>query len=171
MKSIITCCVVMAIVSCSSNSGSIIDSYNNFRFDRKVIAKLPVYDSLANIIYQNISLFKRNTAEGDDYHAFRYMPGEKESDGFSQLPPVVAPLVNGQLALLDSSLLKGFDVFRDSSIKIYIRASEAGSIETVESLSFFPPGKNIKRREPPVKDTVLNERWLYWARFDKNGLF
>ena len=164
------CLAVIFFGSCHSNSGNIIDSYNSFKFDKKIVEKLPVYDSIASVVLQHIHLFKRNTGESSDFHGFRFRLNDKENK-FNQLPALAAPAINSQIALLGNELMKGFDVFKDSSIKIYLRSALHNDIETEENLSFYPPGKKIIRREPPIKDTVLNERCIYWARFNNQGFF
>lgn len=168
--SIILLTVVFAIMSCHSESGNVADTYNAYQFDSAIIEKLPLYDSLAKTIVTNISLFKLNTEEGDDTHAFRYMPGETNFNEFSELPASIEPQLSKILQTIGPNGIQGFDVYKDSSIKMFVRTTTLNTIITTEILSYFPAG-NVKRRELPFKDSLLNEHWLYWVRFDKEGMF
>lgn len=72
---------------------------------------------------------------------------------------------------LGDNYFDGFDVFKDSTIKLYVRRgqSETG-VEIVENLSYYPDGAKIRDRSFPVKDTILNKHWQYWVLFFKPGI-
>ena len=169
--SIIVLVAAFAIMSCHSESGNVVDTFNAYQFDSTVIEKLPLYDSLAQTIVTNMALFKRNTEAGDDTHAFRYMPGETNFNEFSELPASIEPQLSKILQTIGPNGITGFDVYKDSSIKMFVRTTTLNTIITTEMLSFFPADNNVKRREQPFKDSLLNEHWLYWVRFDKEGIF
>ncbi len=149
------------------------DDYDSYKFDGKVIEKLPIYDSLANAILEKYLFFQKHMNMNESYHAYKYMPGSDQADVFTNLPLDIAPRINYYFTKLGENFIYGFDLFEDSTIKIHVRnrLSEKlqGTIE--ESLSFFPLGSHIRKREFPVKDTILNKNWQYWTRYNRRRLF
>ena len=158
---------------CHSDAEKVSAVYKRYQFDPKVIQKLPIYDSLASAILENFSFFQQHINENDSYRAYKYMPGSDQADVFKKLPQEVAPKIEHYFTKLGKDLIYGFDVFKDSTIKIYIRnsPSEEPEVDMEENLSYYPVRSNIQRRELPVKDTILNEHWQYWIRFNKRSLF
>lgn len=165
--------LLFALIGCKAKSDKIIPAYTNFKFDSKVIEKLPAYDSLAAAILKEIRLFQVKVTEGDDYHAFRYMPTSNEPEVHKKLPDQIGANFSHYLSNIGSDFIYGFDVFKDSSIKIYVRKRIINStkVEIEENLSYYPAGNSKKQRDYPIKDTVLNKHWQYWARFDTPDLF
>lgn len=145
----------------------------DYKFDTAVIVKLPIYDSLAHAILEKIQFFQQHLNENDSYRAYKYMPGSEQVDVFKKLPQDVAPKIDYFFTKLGKNFIYGFDVFKDSTIKIYIRnnLSAERQIDIEENLSYYPSNSNIQRRELPIKDTLLNDHWQYWTRFKKRGLF
>ena len=90
-----------------------------------------------------------------------------------KLPQEAAPKIEQYFAQLGKDFVYGFDFFKDSTIKIYVRKTyaEKTRIDIEENLSYYPVGKNIHRRQFPAKDTILNQRWQYWTRFNEERLF
>lgn len=158
---------------CTPKSNKIIPAYTSYKFDNKVIEKLPAYDSLAAAILKEIQLFQVNVIEGDDYYAFRYMPTSDDPDVHKKLPDQIETNFSQYLSNIGNDFIYGFDVFKDSSIKIYIRKRTINStkVEIEENLSYYPAGNSKKQRAYPVKDTVLNKHWQYWTRFDTPDFF
>jgi hypothetical protein len=101
------------------------------------------------------------------------LPLSDQDDVFKKLQPEVAPSIEPYFIKLEKDFIYGFDVFKDSTIKIYIRKSpsEKSQVDIEENLSYYPVRSNMRRREFPDKDTILNEHWQYWSRFNKRGLF
>lgn len=147
--------------------------YEKYKFDQEVIERLPVYDSLATAVLERFSFFQQNMHKNESYHAFRYMPFSTRDDVFNKLPPSIAPGIDRYFGILGKDFVYGFDVFKDSTIKIYIRSIPAANseLDIEENLSYYPDGKNIQRREFPHRDTILNKHWQYWARFKNPVLF
>ena len=158
---------------CHSSTDKVKPVYNNYKFDSLVIEKLPVYDSLASVILEKFSLFKNNMDANESYQAFRYMPASQQTEVFKRLPPEAGVDIGPYFAKLGKDFIYGFDVFKDSTIKIYVRKrfSEKSQIDIGENLSYYPAGNNIRRKELPDKDTILNKNWQYWTRFHKRSLF
>jgi len=162
-----------SVTGCHSGSEEASAVYKNYKFDPKVIEKLPVYDSLASAILEKFSFFQQHMNENESYHAYRYLPLSDQADVFKKLHPEVAPEIEPYFTRLEKDFIYGFDVFKDSTIKIYVRksSSEKSQIIIEENLSWYPVGTKIRRREFPDKDTILNEHWQYWYRVNKPGLF
>jgi hypothetical protein len=161
------------VTGCHSDNKEILPLFNAYQFDQKVLEKLPVYDSLAVEIIEKFPAFKKSIDSNESYQAFRYMPGSGDTTVFKKLPPEVSAAINHYFTTLGNNFIFGFDVFKDSTIKIYIRntSSKTAFVDVEENLSYYPDEKNIRHREFPVKDSILNEHWQYWARFNKRGLF
>jgi len=69
---------------------------------------------------------------------------------------------------LGDSLIFGFTLYKDSSVKIFVRDTylDAYKLNVRERLSFNPKGATIKNREFKTRDTLLNKNWEYWIWFD-----
>lgn len=158
---------------CHSESEKVSSDNYTYEFDPQVIEKLPIYDSLASSILEKFSLFQKIINENDSYRAYKYMPTSKENGVFTKLPEGSALKIDQYYAKLGTKFIFGFDVFKDSTIKIYIRriSSETSQDYVEENLSYYPAENKIWRRDYPDKDTLLNKHWQYWARFKKRGLF
>lgn len=158
---------------CHSKSEEVSAVYKSYKFDPKVIEKLPIYDSLASAILEKFLFFQQHINENDSYRAYKYMPLSDQADVFKKLPQEVAPKIDHYFTKLGKDFIYGFDVFKDSTIKIYVRSSplEKSQVDIEENLSYYPMRSNIRPREFPIKDTMLNEHWQYWSRFSKRGLF
>lgn len=143
----------------------------SYRFDAKVIEKLPVYDSLAAAIIEKFSFFRQHINDKESTRSFRYMPSSTEKDVSTKLPTEVAGKIDRYFNQLGDGFIDGFDVFKDSTIKFHVRISSSNSapVEIHEYLSYYPAG-NFFRRELPARDTILNDHWQYWALFER-GLF
>jgi len=147
-------------------------AYKAYSFDTTVINRLPLYDSLAAAISGKIQLIHSFIHDNDSYHAFRYMPASKDDEVFKKMPPEAGMDIDRYFNELGKDHIYAFDVFKDSSIKIYIRnRTLEGKVEMQENLSYYPAGRQIRPREYPVKDSILNTHWQYWVRFDNPGFF
>jgi hypothetical protein len=163
---------LFAVAGCDTGEKEVTEEYNNYKFDQQVIDKLPLYDSLVSAIIEKFSSFKKYIKDDDAYRAFRYMPSSGDPEVFIKLPPEAAPEITPYYSRLGKDLINGFDVFKDSSIKIYVRTrlSSKTQVEIRENLSYYS-GANIRDRVFPDKDTTLNKNWQYWAWFGKRDLF
>lgn len=164
---------LFAAGSCNSKGDKIIPAYNNYKFDQKVIEKLPIYDSLASAILENIHLFQDSINKNDSYQAFRYMPNSNKPEMSQKLPSEVSANIDRYITKLGKDFFYGFDIFKDSTMKIHVRKKtiEKTKVDIEENLSFYPIGLNIRHRTYPLKDTILNIHWQYWVHFDAPGLF
>jgi hypothetical protein len=157
---------------CDSGPDNTKPVYDAYRFDQKVIEQLPVYDSLAVAILKKLPLFYILNGN-DSNQAFRYSPASTESEVFKRLPTEAGTDIDRHFTQLGTNFIQGFDVFHDSTIKIYIRTlpRDSSKVNIDEHLSYYPDGTKMKQREFPFKDTILNNRWQYWARFSKPEFF
>jgi len=165
--------ILLIASGCGSGDEKFKNVYNNYRYDTAVINKLPLYDSLARAISANIPLFQKYTDSGEAYQAFRYMPGVFEAGVYTKLPAEADTSIGRIFTALGAHFIYGFDIFKDSTIKIYIRAYPVKKtmVDIEEHLAYYPAGTGMKKREFPLKDTVLNKHWQYWVRLDQQGLF
>ncbi len=168
----LACSILLAMIGCNTGPDNTRPAYDQYRFDESVIQKLPLYDSLATVILQKLPLFK-NLNGNDSVQPFRYGPESTEPEIFKRLPPGMGDDIDYYFNRLGKEFITGFDAFHDSTIKIYIRdfSSDSLGINTEERLSYYPERSKMKEREFPFKDTVLNTRWQYWARFSKEEFF
>ncbi|MCX6206315.1 MAG: hypothetical protein NTZ19_08715 [Bacteroidetes bacterium] len=159
-------------ISCRLDSHDVSETNMKYQFDQRIIEKLPIYDSLATAILEKLSFFQQQINQKDSYRAYKYIPSSDEPDVFKKLPQEIAPKIDKFFNSLGKDFIYGFDVFKDSTIKIRIRnsLSENSPVEIEENLSYFPTTIKIHHKEMPVRDTILNTHWQYWVRFNKQGL-
>lgn len=170
---LLTFTFIFAGTACNTDKELVEPVYNSYKFDTAVITKLPLYDSLAAAISAKLAVFHKILNKDEGYMAYQYMPASTEDWIHRTLPPEAGPDIGRFYNQIDSNFIYGFDVFRDSSIKVYIRTTkaESGLVDIEEHLAYFPAGSKIKKREFPEKDTVLNSSWQYWTRFNKQDIF
>ena len=162
---------LLAAAGCKTENKAL-TAYRNFKFDTMVIEKLPLYDSLASAILEKAPIIHKYIHDDDSYRAFRYMPASSEAEVFRKLPIELGTDIDRYFTTLGKNFIYAFDVFKDSTIKIYVRSHTLETkVELEENLSYYPAGKKLRQREYPAKDTVLNTHWQYWARFNNQGLF
>jgi hypothetical protein len=139
----------------------------NYKFDIEVIKKLPVYDSLANVLLRNYSSIQQHIGKSQTYYS--YLPAENGNDLYKVLPEQDAVKVKEYFTQLGDTFIDGFQVFKDSTIKILIRDTyiQSDHLEVGEQLSYYPFAREIKHREFPAKDTILNKHWQYWIAFEE----
>ena len=169
---LIILCLLLTL-SCGPGAKEISFDLSSYQYDKQVIEQLPTYDSLVVTIIENYSSLQNLIKEDESYRAYRYMPYSDSIDLLKIVPKLGATKINEYFTELGKNFIYGFDLFKDSTIKIYIRKvlSEKDQVLVSENLSYYPSGTNIRRREFPIKDTLLSKNWLYWIRFDKPDLF
>ncbi|MEO6541344.1 MAG: hypothetical protein ABIN74_10150 [Ferruginibacter sp.] len=163
---------LIAFTGCDMGEKEVKAEYNAYTFDQQLIDKLPLYDSLVSAIIQNYPAFGKFIRDENGHRTFLYIPASQDPDVFIKLPPQAAPKVSPYFDRPGKDFIYGFEIFKDSSIRIMARTrfSERSKVDIDEFLSYYPRG-NIKRREFPDKDTLLNTNWQYRARFNKRGAF
>lgn len=163
---------LFTVAGCDTGEKAVRAEYENYTFDQLVIDKLPLYDSLATAIIENFPSFAKYIKNEDSYRSFRYIPDSEDPDVFIKLPSAAAPKITPYYDRIGKEFIYGFYVFKDSSIKILVRArlTPKSEVDIVENLSYYSGG-NIRDRIFPEKDTTLNKNWQYWAWFGKRDLF
>lgn len=164
--------LVNLLLGCDPNEKHVTTAYNNYQFDKQVIDRLKDYDSLAIAIEAKISMFQKDIGEDGSYRAYRYSPTNKDQEHTNKLP-AGADTVAYFFNKIGANFIEGFDVFKDSTIKMSIRSTSSTTLPIIidEALSYYPSTDSISRRAFPIRDTVLNKRWLYWARVREMGYF
>jgi len=143
----------------------------NHPFNKQVIEKLAIYDSLGKAIIQHYSAIYKPTKGEPSYVYIDYQDGDEI---YKDLSPDEAAKIKGYITQLGPNFFYGFDLYKDSTMKIYVRDTllKDYRLDVAERLSFFPAGTDsIKKRDFPSRDTILNRNWQYWIRFDNQGLF
>lgn len=163
--------LLLFTISCKTENKAL-TAYKAWEFDTAVMHKLPLYDSLATALFKKITLIHQQIHDDDAYHAFRYMPASTETEVFKKMPDAIGHEADSVFHRIGHEHIFAFDVFKDSTIKIFIRKSTLpGGVLLEETLSYFPVPGHITHREYPEKDSILNQHWQYRARFDNPGLF
>ena len=165
--------VICIAAGCHSNTTEVSSAYNNYKFDLQVIENLPLYDSLISSIFEKLSLFLQKIDKNDAYQVYRYVPDSYEPGTFEKLLKEPGPKIDCYFAKLGKNFIYRFDVFKDSTIKIYIRSSpyEADHIDIEENLSYYPVEGNMQQRTFPARDTILTKHWQYWIRVNERRFF
>jgi hypothetical protein len=173
-KQLIWILVLVIFVSCHNiDTNEVSGIYKTYHFDSTVITRLPLYDSLASAILEKYAYFKQFIKETDAYRSFKYVPNSSASDEHKSLPAEISPKIDRYFTELGAHYILGFTVYIDSSLKIHVRnrPSQTDPFNIEENLSYFPQDIKIQHRQYPVKDTLLNKRWQYWVRFNRQTLF
>lgn len=170
MKILSAVLLFFAIISCHSKDDEISYDIRGHRYDTGVINKLPLYDSLANVLIASYSSIQKQFKEDEAYYRYTFSSANK--DLFEKLPAENAAKINEYFTRLGRNFIYSFQFFKDSSIKIFVRNTylKDHNLDVGERLSYYPTGTGIRKREHPYKDTLLNKHWQYWISFDKRGL-
>jgi hypothetical protein len=156
-------------VSCRSKFSKF--DFKNYKYDKQVIQKLPIYDSLVSVILKNYSSIEPYIKTQSSYS---YIPLQHGNDLYKQFPREAAVKIRKYLNQIGDSLVSQFEVYKDSTIKFHIKDIfiQSYHITIMERLSYYPTGNGIKRRQYPDKDTLLKKNWQYWIAFDERvGVF
>lgn len=161
MRRISVVFLLFIATGCGSDLKSV---YKDHKFDQEVIDKLPVYDSVATLLIRNLPAIREHIKNQVSY---RYIDYEDGND--IKLPPGEAAKIKEYFTKLGMKWIFGFEIYKDSTIKIYVRETylQSERISISDRLSYFPTGTAIKRREFPIKDTILNQNWQYWMVFEQ----
>lgn len=169
MKILSALLLLFAIISCNSREDEISYDIHGYRYDPEVINKLPLYDSLVNVLIASYSSIQKQFKEDEAYYHYK-LSSDKEL--FEKLPRENAAKINEYFSRLGHNFIYSFQLFKDSSIKIFVRNTylQNHQLDVGERLSYYPTGTGIRKRKYPYKDTQLNKHWQYWISFDKRGL-
>lgn len=157
------------VPACRDDEKELHTAYQQYPYDSTVIAKLPLYDSLVVSINHHADFFHNYFGKDKKESYFSYRPfmfnGVTDS-----LPDELIADIKRYYEQLGEGYFDGFDVYKDSSIKFYIRREPLGnSVEAIENLSYNPDSAQFQKRKFPAKDTLLNDHWQYWIYIFKSG--
>jgi len=140
--------------------------FKNHKFDRQVIERLPLYDSLSWVLVRYFPSIEQHFKNG---MLFQYITSKDGNDLYQAYPKEGADKIKGLLNKLGGQFIYGFQVFKDTTMKFFISDTyiQEYNVDIFERLSFFPRADSIKHKEPPTKDTILNKHWQYWIQFDE----
>ena len=137
----------------------------NYKFDNKVIEKLPLYDSLVKLIIADFPSIKQHIK---DNMSFEWEPYWDSVILYEKFPRESALKIDKTYHQMGDNFIYAFSVYRDSSVRISVREFYDKKEQAVirEYLSYSPNGASKKERDYRFKDTILNKNWLYWVMFD-----
>ena len=149
-------------ISCREGSNYDIAKY---KFDNKVIEKIPMYDSLVKLIIANFPSIKQHLK---DNAAFEWEPYWDSVILYQKFPKDAALQIDRTYHQIGDNFIYAFHVFRDSSVRISVREYYDKKDQAVvrEYLSYSPNGARKKERDSKFRDTIVNTNWLYWVMFD-----
>lgn len=164
MKLILAIAFVFAAVACGHKD--LHTTFNNYHFDRQVVMKLPLYDSLVNVIMPN---YPAPHQFNNGKTSYRYVPASDGNELYKVFPQQKGDQIKHYLNQLGAELVYGFECYKDTTIKIMIRDIyiQKDHVNISERLSYFPAGKEIRKKDFPIKDSILNDHWQYWIAFDE----
>lgn len=150
-------------LGCGSNDKAY--DFKAYPFDHEVIDRLPLYDSISQVLLQNFAALQE---EMKKHASFDYSFSGPASMVNPKFPAEIVEKIRAFQSRLGKTFLFELSVYKDSSIKYSVRDStlKGSGVTVKERLSFLPNGGNMQRRQAPNKDTALNANWQYWIRFD-----
>ena len=163
--------LILLLLSFAAGCGSKNEyNYQQYGFDQQVISKLPLYDSIGQVLLQNFAALQEEMKE---HSSFDYGRSKTARLVNPALPAAAAEKIHTYMEALGDDFLTEFSVYKDSSIKFSVRdkALEGHDLVARERLSYLPNGGRMQRREPPDKDTILHGNWQYWIQFDEKPVF
>ena len=163
--------IILICLFAGCDSKEVKQQYQDHPFDQQVIEKLPIYDSLCAVLIRNFPSYREEIQKNN---AFKIVYTSDTSALNKDLPHEAAVKVNRYFRQLGNRFIYRLDVYKDSSIRISVRDTyiDKSKLNIGERLSYFPDSSAMKKREFPVKDTMLNDHWQYWISFNEEvGFF
>jgi hypothetical protein len=151
--------------SCNSNAHHSYQDYEKVfkstQFDRGVVSKIGLYDSLEKLIFDNLaSLF------ADDVETY-------DIENLNVLHPRLSIEFQKLFQQIGNNYIDNFTLSKDTSVSFNIRESYNKSIDsyTTETLSTKRDNPEQKGSYPFIKDTLINRKWVYRIHVDaKNDI-
>ena len=162
-------CII--VLSCISSTDFKKD-FDEQQFDQAIVDKLPLFDTLRQLIVSNYDSFNFTGMNNDYTYIHNF---DTSSYIIREIPDQVYPIAGQLFHKIGMYNIFGFTLSRDSSLKFLIRTSRLTNhdIKVQESLNWYTTPNKIKRSNFPVKDTILNDNWKYeiWFNEKKRPLF
>ena len=151
-------------------------------FDLQVIANLPLYDSLKNIMVNNIDTIfkfkdsrhfvyhgdtKRTTQENADFYIFNFTEPGRSEDGIDNMPAFLYPNVERIYRKLGKDNIFGFEFRRDSSLEIGAKSIYKENINaSVNHQLIWKTKIGLSSDDKYIKDTTIGFNWTYIVSID-----
>jgi len=151
--------------SCRSNSHHSYQDYERVfkstRFDKTVISKIQLYDSLERLIFKNLDSLIPDNIEIYDIK------------NLTVLHPDLSIQFQKAFQQIGTNYIDKFTLSKDTILSFTIRETYDKSIDsyTIESLSPKRDNAEEKGSYPFLKDTLINRKWVYSIHVDaKNDI-
>ena len=148
--------------------------FENQKFDKVVINKLSLYDTLRKGILQNYSEFQWEEKQSSltyiyNFDTTYYKGGINHFD----IPRKIRSEIIQLFSKIGQTNILGFTIYKDSLLKIYVRNTflDEHYLDVRESLNWYPQKNKIEKLEFPYKDSLLSEKWQYEIWYDKRSEF
>ena len=162
MAKIFAVLCLFLVISCRPKSYDV----THHKFDQQVIDKIPLYDSLVQLLVKNFPSVKDHIRENLSYE---YEPYWDSVDLYKKFPREEAEKIDKAYHRLGDKFFSAFNIYKDSSVRISVRDYyiKEHQVTAREYLSYYPNGASRKERDFLFKDTVVDKNWLYWIVFDE----
>ncbi|HNP24731.1 MAG TPA: hypothetical protein PKM63_22025 [Panacibacter sp.] len=188
LKVILFGLLFLYICSCKEQKGDL-DTQNfltNQKFDTGVINSISEYEALKNVlIFYRDTLFRfrdqrhyvenldthQKKLQKDEFYSFykSYGTGKYIDDvNLDYMPDFVFKRVDSIFSILGQTKIKGFDLWRDSTIEIYTTSSYDEREEIGASHRLVWKRHYNIEYDNLTKDTALTQDWTYYIDMSKD---
>jgi hypothetical protein len=148
--------------------------YINHRFDKVVINRISLYDTLRQTILQNYNEFPWDNTKTNLIYVYNFdTSNQRSGDNHFDIPRKIRPHFVQLFNKIGQDNIVGFIIEKDSSLEILVRNTfiDKYYLDVRERLSWYPQTNKIEKFEFPIKDTLLTEKWQYQIWYDKRSEF
>jgi len=166
MKKLLPLVIALFTVSCGSDPMHHDErDLEGHQFDHAMIDKLPIFDSLRQLIISNYDSFRIGGAFNDFTYVHNF---DTAAQPTLDIPSHIYPSVAHFFKMIGSDL-EGFTLSKDSTLKFMLREWANGN-HVMESMYWYPyasmirPAELKRRSNAPrsyFQDTVVNSNWQY----------
>jgi hypothetical protein len=151
--------------SCGSNSYHSYQDYERVfkstRFDKTVISKIQLYDSLERLILRNL-----DSLIPDDIEIY-------DIKNLTALHPALSIQFQKAFQQIGTNYIDKFTLSKDTILSFTIRETYDRSIDSYMTETLSPKRDNAEEKGsyPFLKDTLINRKWVYSIHVDaKNDI-
>lgn len=165
--------LVISFYGCS-NSTKFDKDFNEHKFDTSIINKLKTYDSLRQLVIENIDKFHLNDSSNRFTYHYNFGSTSKisgyENTGVPKEIYIKTVEIFNQLGKTN---IYGFTISKDSTFEVLIRNTYSTKyyLDIRERLYWFSNSNRIEKQAFPIKDTLLTDKWQYQIWYDKRANF
>jgi hypothetical protein len=173
MRNFLLFSLLLLSIGCN-NSKDFTKDFEKHKFDLVIIQKLPLYDTLRQIILNNYDSFHLTNEK--DYFDYIYnfdtstqISGHSNKDVPTKIYQRTVQLFNQ----IGSDNIFGFTLSKDSTLEFLIRNTHLTDyyLDVRERLYWYPDSNKLIKSSFPIKDTILNDKWQYQIWYDKRAEF